>query len=167
VSRLNTLITELLDFARPRESETQRLDLAEAVRELVQVFQNDKSLGATRVELETSRSVFVNADASQLRQIVWNLLRNAAEAAPDQPIHVTVDDDHNGHARLVVRDEGPGISEDQLSRVFEPFFSTKTGGTGLGLPLVHRIVEEHHGTVELKRVGESGTSAVVKLPRVA
>jgi two-component system sensor histidine kinase PilS (NtrC family) len=163
VTRLNGLITELLEFARPRAPELQRIDLAEAVGELLRVFQNDKRLGDVDVLLEAPAAVYVDADPGQLRQVVWNLLRNAAEAAPGRPIHVGVDR-KDTRARLTVRDEGPGISEDQLSRVFEPFYSTKQAGTGLGLPTVHRIVEEHKGTVTLERDAQSGTTAIVLFP---
>ncbi len=162
-SRLNALITELLEFARPRTTELQPLDLSETVTELVQVFGNDKRLGDTVVELDVTPGVRVEADPDQLRQVVWNLLRNAAEAAPSLPIKVVVDR-RDASARLVVTDVGPGIPDEHLSRVFEPFFSTKESGTGLGLPTVHRIIEEHHGTIEMMKEPGGGTSAVVLLP---
>ena len=162
--RLNGLITQLLEFARPHTPELMPLDLAEAVTELVQVFQNDRRLGDTRIEL-TSQPVRVEADSAQLRQVVWNLLRNAAEAAPGGVIRVAVRS-QAGRALLVVTDDGPGISDDQLSRIFEPFFSTKPSGTGLGLPTVHRIVEEHRGSVEVGRHPDGGTTATVSLPAI-
>jgi two-component system sensor histidine kinase PilS (NtrC family) len=162
VGRLNGLVTELLEFARPRAPELQRLDLADAVQETVQVFQNDKGLAAS-VTVAAAAPIQIEADPGQLRQVVWNLLRNAAEAAPGGAIHVRVD--RQGElARLQVRDEGPGISDENLSRVFEPFFSTKSAGTGLGLPTVHRIVEEHRGSVTLARAEDGGTFATVLLP---
>ncbi|HVS19588.1 MAG TPA: ATP-binding protein, partial [Planctomycetota bacterium] len=163
VGRLNGLITELLEFARPRAPELQRLDLGEAVGELVNVFRNDRRLAQTRVELRVAGPVPIEADAGQLRQVVWNLLRNAAEAAPGEPIEIGVARD-GVRARLTIHDRGPGIPDEQVSRVFEPFFSTKEGGTGLGLPTVHRIVEEHKGSIELVRHDGGGTLAVVSLP---
>jgi len=161
--RLNGLITELLDFARPRTSELLPIELSESVSELVQVYRNDRRLSETTIELTTDGSVRVKADADQLRQVVWNLLRNAAEAAPDSCIRVCVS--RQGiFARLSVTDDGPGIPEENLSRVFEPFFSTKQSGTGLGLPTVQRIVDEHGGTIELSRNEGGGTTAMVQLP---
>ncbi len=163
--RLNGLITELLEFARPRALELVPLDLSEAVNELVQVFENDPRLRDSSVKLVAPQPVLVHADASQLRQVVWNLMRNAAEAAPNSEIEIRVEQD-GVLAKLTIRDTGAGIPEENLSRVFEPFFSTKESGTGLGLPTVHRIIEEHKGTVELVRNADGGTSAVVSLPRV-
>lgn len=163
--RLNGLITQLLEFARPHKPDLIQLDLAESVTELVQVWKNDRRLGDTRIELTAPSEVRVEADEAQLRQVVWNLLRNASEAAPGGVIRVAVRS-HAGRALLVVSDDGPGISDDQLSRIFEPFFSTKPAGTGLGLPTVHRIVEEHRGSVELTRNPDGGTTATVSLPAI-
>ena len=90
VERLNGLITELLEFARPRALEPQRLDVGATMAEMLKVFENDKRLGEAPVELAADEAVLVDADPAQLRQVVWNLLRNAAEAAPKQPIAVEV-----------------------------------------------------------------------------
>jgi two-component system sensor histidine kinase PilS (NtrC family) len=164
VDRLNGLITELLEFARPRAMETQRLDVAATMAEMLKVFENDKRLGGARVELRADDAVQVDADPAQLRQVVWNLLRNAAEAAPDAPIVVEVRG-NGAFAKLTVRDRGPGISDEQRARMFEPFFSTKEGGTGLGLATVHRIVEEHKGAIEIDCPSDGGTAITVRLPR--
>jgi two-component system sensor histidine kinase PilS (NtrC family) len=164
VERLNGLITELLAFARPRRPEPERLDVTATMAEMVRVFENDKRLGGVRVELRGDEAVLVDADPGQLRQVVWNLLRNAAEAAPGTPIGVEVRADGSS-AWLTVRDRGPGIAPEHRARLFEPFFSTKEGGTGLGLATVHRIVEEHQGAVELDCPADGGTAVTVRLPR--
>ncbi len=168
VERLNALITDLLDFARPREPDPQQLDLSATLAEMLRVFENDKHLDGARVELEAATPVWIEADAGQLRQVVWNLLRNAAEASPKgTPISVDVAmerDDYQSWARLTVRDRGPGIPLEHRARIFEPFFSTKQGGTGLGLATVHRIVEEHKGRVELDTPAGGGTAVTIRLP---
>jgi two-component system, NtrC family, sensor histidine kinase PilS len=164
VDRLNGLITELLEFARPRALETERLDVAATMAEMLKVFENDKRLGDARVELVADGAPLVEADAAQLRQVVWNLLRNAAEAAPGQPIGVEVRAEGDLVA-LTIRDRGPGIAAEHRARIFEPFFSTKDGGTGLGLATVHRIIDEHKGAVELECPEGGGTAVTVRLPR--
>jgi two-component system sensor histidine kinase PilS (NtrC family) len=162
--RLNRLITDLLGFARPRQLEPQRLDVAATLQEMLRVFENDKRMAGARVTLVAPAPVFIDADAEQLRQVVWNLLRNAAEAAPGEPITVATRAD--GDDVLVrVSDRGPGITSEHRSRVFEPFFSTKEGGTGLGLATVHRIIEEHRGAVEIDCPPEGGTTVTIRLPR--
>jgi two-component system sensor histidine kinase PilS (NtrC family) len=166
VERLNGLTTDLLAFARPRPVEAQRLDVTATLVEMLRVFANDRSLGATPVELHAPAPVWVDADAGQLRQVIWNLVRNAAEAAPGQPIVVEAAADA-ATARLQVRDRGPGIPAESRARLGEPFFSTKEGGTGLGLATVHRIVEEHRGTVEIECPADGGTVVTIRLPRAA
>ncbi|HEY2746091.1 MAG TPA: ATP-binding protein [Polyangia bacterium] len=164
VERLNGLITQLLEFARPRSLEPQRLDVAATLGEMLKVFENDKRLGEAAVTLHSNGAVFVDADPGQLRQVVWNLLRNAAEAAPEQPIDVDVRSDGEW-VTLAFRDRGPGIAPEHRAHIFEPFFSTKEGGTGLGLATVHRIVDEHKGAVELDCPSSGGTTVTVTLPR--
>ncbi|HEX9100652.1 MAG TPA: ATP-binding protein [Polyangia bacterium] len=164
VDRLNRLITDLLEFARPRALETERLDVGATMAEMLKVFENDKRLGEAPVELHADEAVLVDADPAQLRQVVWNLLRNAAEAAPREKITVEVRAD-DARVSLTVRDRGPGIAAEHRARLFEPFFSTKQGGTGLGLATVHRIVEEHRGAVEFDCPPGGGTTVTVRLPR--
>jgi len=165
VTRLNTLINELLEFARPRRPDPQRLDVGAALQEMLRVFENDKHLNGARVELTAPQPVWIDADEGQLRQVVWNLLRNAAEASPSgQPISVEVQAEGSAWARITVRDRGPGISLEHRARMFEPFFSTKEGGTGLGLATVHRIVEDHKGHIEVDVPLGGGTSFTVRLP---
>jgi two-component system sensor histidine kinase PilS (NtrC family) len=169
VTRLNGLITELLEFTRPRRPDPQRLDVSATLAEMLRVFENDKRLAGARVELSSAGPVWIDADAGYLRQLVWNLLRNAAEASPEgRPIAVEVAAEPpgggGGWARISVRDSGPGISTEHLAHIFEPFYSTKEGGTGLGLATVHRIVEEHQGRIEVETPQGGGTAFTVRLP---
>jgi len=168
VERLNTLITGLLDFAKQRHLETQRLDCAALLEETVRVFQNDKNV-RTRVRFEAPAPVWVEADAGQLRQVVWNLLRNADEASPEgAPLDVIAKTTRVRDvewAEIVIRDHGAGIPAEHLPRVFEPFFSLKQGGTGLGLATVHRIIEEHKGHTEISLPEGGGTQVTVRLPQ--
>jgi two-component system, NtrC family, sensor histidine kinase PilS len=163
-ARLNALITDLLQFARPRSPELVRMDLAHAAGEIVRVIENDRQLDGARVELDAPRPVWVDADPAHVRQVLWNLLRNAAEASPTgEPIRVSVAREAE-RARLTVRDRGPGIPAEHRARIFEPFFSTKAKGTGLGLATVHRIVEEHHGSIAVTDADGGGALFTVLLP---
>jgi two-component system, NtrC family, sensor histidine kinase PilS len=146
VDRLNRLITDLLDYARPRSEERCPLDLGEQVAEIARAFALERR-EKIRVASDLSPGVVVEAATGQLRQVIWNLIRNAAEAMPDGgEIAIRLAGDGT-HAALEVRDEGPGIPSDRLERIFEPFYSTKAGGTGLGLATVARIVADHSGTI--------------------
>ena len=105
-----------------------------------------------------------------MRQVVINLIENAAQAmtAPDHAaesrrIVVTTAARLNGF-ELVIADNGPGIAAEVLPKVFDPLFSTKSFGTGLGLPMVKQVVEQHHGTVEITSTPGKGTKVIVRLP---
>jgi two-component system sensor histidine kinase PilS (NtrC family) len=166
VTRLDALIAELLDFARPREPQPERIDLATAVNELARVLAHDRAtLGDRTLEVDASTTAMVDVDPAQLRQVVWNLVRNAAQASPDgAPVSLRVTVDAR-QARLEVRDRGPGIPPEHRARLFEPFFTTKSHGTGLGLATVHRIVEAHRGHVELlDATPPPGTLVLVSFP---
>jgi len=108
----------------------------------------------------------VHADPAKLRQVLWNLLRNAADAAALGGKHVYVDARRDYETTtLVVTDDGPGIAPDKLAQIFDPFFTTKTKGTGLGLATCHAIVAEHQGHIDVESTVGAGTKLVVTLPR--
>lgn len=174
VDRLNALVTSLLEYARPRSEERQLLELGEEVREVVEVFQRERrdERQNIQVKVETARGATVIAAGGQVRQIVWNLLRNAADAMPrGGTITVSVTASAAPGERptieLAVADTGEGIPKGDLDRIFEPFFSTKSGGTGLGLPTVARIVDDHGGTIEIASEVQRGTRVTIRLPAAA
>jgi len=121
-----------------------------------------------KLEPAAEGAVLVHADPAQLRQVVWNLLRNAAEAmAKGGEIAVSssiVTEEGARWAQLAVADTGVGIAKVDQERIFDPFYTTKTRGSGLGLATVHRIVTEHGGTIGLESALGAGTRIQVRLP---
>jgi two-component system sensor histidine kinase PilS (NtrC family) len=175
VDRLNGLITELLDYARPRERVLTPIDLGVVLDETLRVFAQDRSYAhVSATYLPEAGDVEVQADPAQIRQVVWNLLRNAADAMPGGgAIKVSLrrvaaePGEAPGAPRLtefVVEDSGKGMSEEEQERLFEPFFTTKTHGTGLGLATVHRIVSEHGGHILVESEVGRGTRMRIRLP---
>ena len=166
-ARLDRLIAELLDFARPRPPHPNPVELAGAVREFARVLAADRRLGERRLELQLEEPVWILADPGQLRQVLWNLARNAAEASPrEAPITLSVSTVAfpQRWALFSIRDHGHGIAAENRGRLFEPFFTTKQGGTGLGLAIVHRIIAEHHGEIDVHTPPDGGTEFVIHLP---
>ena len=103
-------------------------------------------------------------DVQQIRQAFLNILRNAAEAMSDGGV-ITVSFRRQGNqALVVVRDTGEGIAESDLKAVFDPFYSSKQNGTGLGLTLTHQIITDHNGTIEIESERGQGTQVTVALP---
>jgi two-component system sensor histidine kinase PilS (NtrC family) len=161
VTRLNGLISEFLDFARPRQPERARFDLRVLARETVHVIAQDPKL-TDRAVTVVGESAFAWVDPNHIHQVFWNLIKNACEAtAPGGQVTVTVHD--ADPARVCVSDDGVGASD--LSHLFEPFFTTKPAGTGLGLAVVAQLVQAHGGHVSARRGEPRGMVFEVSLPR--
>ncbi|HWO88387.1 MAG TPA: ATP-binding protein, partial [Gemmatimonadales bacterium] len=123
--------------------------------------------GAERVRLERAydpRDPVIMADAGRLEQAVLNLLTNAVEAMPGGGTLRVATEARDGEVALSVQDTGVGISAENLNRILKPFFSTKPGGTGLGLPLVARVVAAHGGQLDVESEPGRGTVFHVRLP---
>ncbi len=165
MDRVDGLLRMLLNYARPDKPRSEILDLAEELPAVADFIRPIIERDGVRLNVAPSAAACVTAmDRSRLRQIAINLLKNAAEAAgPDGHVDValhTVD----GHAEIVVRDSGPGVDPRLKERIFEPFFTTKDVGTGLGLSLVKRYVEEAGGKIEVHSAPSQGAEFVVTLP---
>ncbi|MEK6607624.1 MAG: ATP-binding protein [Myxococcota bacterium] len=166
VARLSKLVEDFLQYARPQPPHRAPIDLRDLVADVARMFREDAAQLGVAVAIEASREVRAEADASQLRQVLWNLLRNAAQAsASGSSVEVAVRSDE-GAALIAVRDRGAGLSAAARAHLFEPFFTTKEGGTGLGLAIAKRIVEEHGGTIDVDGAPGAGTTFTVRLPAV-
>jgi two-component system sensor histidine kinase PilS (NtrC family) len=166
IQRLNVLIGDLLDYANPRPKQAVDLDLGVLVDEVLQVARGDQHFAAIELKRTVDAPLRVHADPAKLRQVLWNLLRNAADAAIAGGKHVHIEARAQDTAvRVVVEDDGPGIPRELMTRMFEPFFTTKPHGTGLGLATCHAVVAEHDGAIDVETEPGKGTRMVVTLPR--
>jgi two-component system sensor histidine kinase PilS (NtrC family) len=166
VQRLNVLIGDLLDYANPRPPQPVDFDLGVMVEETLQVARREPAFASIEMAFAVDRPLPLHADPAKLRQVLWNLLRNAADAAALGGHHVRVDARRGPDATtLVVADDGPGIPADQLTRIFDPFYTTKSKGTGLGLATCHAIITEHGGHFDAVSEPGKGTRMTVSLPR--
>ncbi len=167
VDRVNALITSLLEYARPRSEERQQLDLGELVADIAKIFEQERRTKNVELQVHGQSGVLVEAASGQIHQVLWNLLRNAVEAMPEGgTIHLAaaLKPSDPPEAILMVRDTGIGIAQADLDHIFEPFFSRKPNGTGLGLATTARIVEDHKGSIEVKSQLGRGTTFTVRLP---
>ncbi|MEN8183276.1 MAG: ATP-binding protein [Myxococcota bacterium] len=188
--RLDSLIGEFLRFARPAPPRLESVELAGLVEDLLQVFASELPEGV-EVRAEIPAGLQVLADADQVRQLLWNLLLNAAQATekagwlrlrarpapgplaggarlPAQELvpagRKTPEDEGPSWVEVSVTDSGRGIPPEVLERMFEPFFTTRATGSGLGLATVHRIVEAHGGVLGVESVPGQGTEFRILLP---
>jgi signal transduction histidine kinase len=166
----------MLGFARSRPEERKPTDLVRLVQEVLVLVEKD--LSKHRVRLETrfhTAPVQAVISATQIQQIILNLVINARQAMPQGGhMRVEVRSNHETNmAEIVVADTGTGVPPDQLRHIFEPFYTTKTpddtgkGGTGLGLAICRDIIEAHNGRIRVESVVGRGTTFTVKLPLVS
>jgi PAS domain S-box-containing protein len=165
VAALKSMVDEFSQYARQPALNLQPLDLNQLVAEVLTLYENSP----VPVKTDLAHDLpLVNGDPNLLRQVIHNLLQNAQDVLANHATpQITVRTDvENNHTMLRVIDNGTGFPPDILARVFEPYVTTKTKGTGLGLAIVKKIVEEHHGEVEIRNLDGSGACVCVKLPRI-
>ena len=168
IAQINRIITDLLETARPRLPKPRRGDLNTTIEHSVMLARQQALSKPITIDFEPNRQLpEVEHDSDQIHQVLLNLLLNAIQAI-DGTGFIKVDTLLN-HDRVAIRvaDTGRGISPDHLPNIFKPFYTTKGNGTGLGLSLAKRIVEEHQGTIEVDSTPGKGTLMAVNLPVVA
>jgi len=170
IHRMERLLQQFLSFAKPPKLEKSRVDLREILHQAIELVSARALLQQVRIESpELPLPVFCEADPQQMRQVLLNLLLNSLDAQPDGgTITLSLEcapasDDFPPAALIRVSDTGPGLSPEIVERVFEPFVSTKETGTGLGLPICQRIIEEHGGSLTLDDLPDGGTCFTIRL----
>lgn len=167
VDSLNRLVTELLEFGRPRPPAFRPVQLNDLIRE-VSLLAGRKSNARIALHLAPGLPL-VEADGEALKQVMLNLIINAIQATSEtgEITIATATSAQDGREAIVtVADDGEGIAPENLDKVFDPFFSTKPQGTGLGLAMAHRIVDAHHGTIAIASVPGAGTTVTLRIPFV-
>ena len=172
--RLNALVNEFLLFSRPEKAVDQSVDVNEAIKNTLEMMKNSPELSRPiRIEKNLTDNLWVYIDAQRLQQVIWNLVLNAVQEMKNSgrltittAIRTNQSGADNKHelAEISIADTGPGILPENQGKVFDPFFTTKDQGTGLGLTIVHRIVEDYGGEIFLESDGRSGTTFTLHLP---
>jgi two-component system sensor histidine kinase HydH len=162
IDRINRVVTGLLDFARPPRPKLSSVDINDLVRHTLGLVTDDARHQGVDIHEELSEnSLTALADRDQAIQAVLNVLLNGIEAMPDGGLLKVRTYTDSGQAVISIEDTGPGVEPKDRSRLFDPFYSTKKSGTGLGLALVARIMEAHHGRVVVG--GQAGQGSVFTL----
>jgi len=177
VQALNRIVTEFLDFARPTPIQREMVNLSEAIASTITLLHPE--LNDNTVQIQTSGLEVlppVHADAEQLKQVFTNILKNALQAMPQGGV-LTISGEVSirkllnprvisaeNTVHLEFMDTGVGIPPDEIERIFDPFFTTKDTGTGLGLAVVKRLLENHSGTIECRSEEGKGTTFIITIP---
>lgn len=174
ISRLERIVREFLEFARPSEPETAKVSAQRLLDEVSRLTQAQLEQANIKLEVPSANGLWLAIDFQQIKQVLINLIRNAAESIEDQgtvtvrasrgevPLGGTV----RPVAIIEVSDTGRGIPPEIGERLFDPFFTTKEGGTGLGLSIAARIVEKHGGELRYESQLDRGTRFRVVLPAI-
>jgi two-component system, NtrC family, sensor histidine kinase PilS len=165
VKRLNELVEDFLDSARPVSLDLVPLPPGDVIGEVATAFRNDERYQGRRVvRTHFAKLPLVRLDGARFRQVLWNLVLNAAQATPDYgTIDISAQEDSEWLV-VIVADNGVGMSADALRLVFDPFYTTRSGGTGLGLANVDRIVRAHGGGIDVDSEPGEGTRFVLRFP---
>jgi signal transduction histidine kinase len=162
--RLGRVVGEFLEYARPGSPRKEPVDLVATARKVTR----DAGLAGYDLAVEIQdpgRKILVSGDPDQIRRAFENLVRNAWEAGGEGTSLTIRAGDHADRGNWIeFRDDGPGITPDNLPKLFQPFFTTRSSGTGLGLALIHRIMEAHGGTVEVNSRQGEGTVFTLFFP---
>jgi signal transduction histidine kinase len=180
VDRLRGILTDFLQYAGQLHIEPMPSDLNQIVEELVDFFLPQAEKQGVRLRTDLAPAPLrASLDAPHIKQAILNLLLNAVQAMSEGPrpqgdpkelilrTQRAADRRSGQRIQLHIIDTGPGISADTLERIFTPYFTTKSGGTGLGLPTARRIVEAHRGTIEVHSEPGRGTAFVMSFPAAA
>lgn len=180
--RLNALVNEFLLFSRPEKAVDRSVEVNEVIEDTLEMLKNSPELSRPiRIEKTLSKNLWVLIDSQRLQQVIWNLVLNAVQemknsgrlsvatairtkrGSGDAPRDYAWDRQEK-LAEISISDTGPGILPENQGKVFDPFFTTKDQGTGLGLTIVHRIVENYDGKIFLDSDGRSGTTFTLHFP---
>ncbi|WP_166786822.1 ATP-binding protein [Jeotgalibacillus salarius] len=165
LKRIETIMTEFLMLAKPKNTVFEKINLTRVLADTVDMMKPQAILHDVDIKFNARQSEHLTfGDANRLKQVFINLIKNALEAMPDKgEIFVSVETSGNQHL-ISVKDNGCGIPEEKLNKLNEPFFTTKVNGTGLGLPVSLKIIEEHQGTVNVISRLYEGTEFKIGLP---
>ena len=163
---VNTIVKDLLEYARDMSFDFTETEINSIIEGILFNMQDCFKEHHITIETHYGELGILVADGIRLRQVLMNLVQNGVEAIGDDGIIVlstalTEDD----YIKITVRDNGCGISPEQKQRIFEPFFTTKDKGVGLGMAIVHRIIEAHQGSIDIESEESRGSTFTIRLPR--
>jgi two-component system, NtrC family, sensor histidine kinase HydH len=167
--RLNKLVSTLIDSAKPRALDLKPNDILSIAKNCISLLQAEAAKKQIRLHFELSADsnvdkLVLNIDAEQMTQVLLNLLLNAIQILPEQRnVWLTIMSSMD-YAQIAVADDGAGIPADKREQVFEPFFSQRAGGVGLGLAIVRQIIQAHHGEIFVQESAQHGAEFIIKLP---
>ncbi|MBB4824119.1 two-component system, sporulation sensor kinase E [Sporosarcina luteola] len=169
IKRMESILSEMLVLSKPVNRKKSTFSLDHLIEDMISVLEPKALLDNIHIvqDRKLCSTPFVYGDVDKLKQVILNLCKNAFEAMTEGGTLTISSDEVDGQLILTIGDTGKGMTLQQVNQVFMPFFSSKSGGTGLGLPFVLKTVEEHGGTISVESEVGRGTKFLLKFPRAA
>ena len=163
INDLNNRVEQILGFARPINLTLRAADLSEMVNDILELLRPQLTTNKVEVRLSMVQPTYAMLEPSSIRGALMNVMLNAIEAMPDGGTLSIALDRSDETLRLEITDTGPGIEEEEAEKIFEPFYTTKAQGLGLGMPYSKKIIEQHGGTVGLHSLPGAGATVRITL----
>lgn len=164
IQRLNKLVGDFLDYGRPLKLSIREVDIDELIREVVALISAKAEKDRVRIHYQNGSLPNLFIDPELIKTCIFNSILNAFQAMPEGGDLKVSTNVSNGKASIIIQDTGIGVPKENLSKLFEPFFSTKSAGLGLGLAMTRRVVEEHGGKVDFQSLEGKGSTIAISLP---
>jgi signal transduction histidine kinase len=164
IQRLNKLVGDFLDYGRPLKLNIREVDAGELIREVLALISAKAEKDRVRIHYQNGSLPKLFIDPELIKTCIFNSILNAFQAMPEGGDLTVSTNISNDKASITIQDTGVGVPKENLSRLFDPFFSTKSAGLGLGLAMTKRVVEEHGGKVDFQSLEGKGSSITISLP---
>lgn len=164
LERMNLIVSDFLILGKPKAAQFTKEYTSTILKEVLSMFQLQANLNHITIVSETIQEMMVRCDRNQIKQVFLNILRNALEALPSGgQIHISIDTE-DSFQRIDFRDNGEGMNPEVLQRIGEPFYTTKDDGNGLGMMILHNIIDSHGGRIDITSEVGIGTTVSIFLP---
>lgn len=161
--RLKDIVTDIRLFSKPSTKNAHEIQMSEAIEETVELFKNDPKWNQKiSISMNLDKNIFVTIDPAHLNQILWNLLKNAAQSIENAgQINLSLRSSKSNRVYFTISDTGCGIEAKSINQVFDPFYTTKPDGTGLGLSIIHRLIDTYNGMIDFESTPGKGTTFTI------
>ena len=164
IQRLNKLVGDFLEYGKPMRLSLQVIDLGNLIGEVLELVRAKAEKDGIRITYRNGEIPVLSVDPELIKTCIFNIILNAFQAMPEGGDLTVITETSNGKALIIVEDTGEGVSKENMQKLFDPFFSTKRTGLGLGLAMTKRVVEEHGGKADFQSTEGKGSVMTISLP---
>jgi len=167
IQRLNKLVEEFLDYGKPLKLNLQKTDIGKLLEDIIEIVWAKAEAEKIKIIKDYDSLPALNIDPDFIKTCIFNVILNAFQAMPAGGNLTIKTETSSKMLSIIISDTGNGIPEDELPKIFEPFYTTKRNGLGLGLAMTKRVVEEHGGKVDIRSIAGNGSTVAINLPIAA